>query len=275
MAARRLKATAISPPISRPVPAARPAAADPLPPAPAPAPPAAPAAPAAPAPPTLTSPALPRALAVTTARSAAGQQRPEYVRHDPAVPVVGGLTRRVDPHDRRELLAVRGHRHLARRLAPVHGLDSGDVEDLVPGEPEGARVLARLELQRQHAHPDQVRPVYPLERLDQDRADAEQRGALGGPVARRARPVLLAAEHDQRRALLQVRAGRLVDRGLRPLRQLERHAALGARGELVAQPDVRERAADHHLVVAAPRAVGVEVTPLDPVAGQVLPGRGV
>src|SRR6266699_6423571 len=123
MATRRLKATAISPPISRPLPAARPAAADPLPPAPAPAPPAAPAAPAAPAPPTLTSPALPRPLAVTTARSAAGQQRPEYVRHDPAVPVVGGLTRRVDPHDRRELLAVRGHRHLARRLALVHGLD--------------------------------------------------------------------------------------------------------------------------------------------------------
>src|SRR6266702_1930322 len=185
MAARRLKATASRPPISKPPPAARPAAADPLPLAPTPAPPLPPAATAAS--PALTSPALPRPLAVTTARSAAGQ-RPEHVLHDPAVPVVVGLARRVDPHDRR---------------------------------------------------------------------------------------VLLAAEHDQRRALLKVRAGRLVDRGLLPLRQLDGHAALGARRELVAQPDVGERAADHHFVVAAPRAVGVEVTPLDPVAGQVLPGRAV
>ena len=42
-------------------------------------------------------------------------------------------------------------------------------------------------------------------------------------------------------------------------------AALGARGQLVAQPDVGEGAADHDLVVAAARAVGVEVALLDPV----------
>ena len=45
--------------------------------------------------------------------------------------------------------------------------------------------------------------------------------------------------------------------------------------QLVAQPDVGERAADHHLVVAAPGAVGVEVALLHPVLDQVLPGRGV
>ena len=45
--------------------------------------------------------------------------------------------------------------------------------------------------------------------------------------------------------------------------------------ELVAQPDVGERAADHHLVVAAARAVGVEVAALDAVLGEVAAGRAV
>ena len=41
--------------------------------------------------------------------------------------------------------------------------------------------------------------------------------------------------------------------------QVARDAALGAGRELVPQAHVGERAAHHHLVVAAPRAVGVEV----------------
>src|SRR5690606_20457346 len=49
-------------------------------------------------------------------------------------------------------------------------------------------------------------------------------------------------------------------------------AALGAGRDLVAQPDVGERAADHHLVVAAPRPVRVEVLDLDPVLAQVVGG---
>ena len=52
-------------------------------------------------------------------------------------------------------------------------------------------------------------------------------------------------------------------------------AALGAGGELVAQPDVGEGAADHHLVVAAPGPVGVEVPRLHPVPGQVAACGGV
>ena len=44
-----------------------------------------------------------------------------------------------------------------------------------------------------------------------------------------------------------------------------------ARAELVAQPDVGERAAHHHLVVAAARAVGVEVARLDAVLMRYLP----
>src|SRR5207249_9201705 len=48
--------------------------------------------------------------------------------------------------------------------------------------------------------------------------------------------------------------------------------SLGARRELVLQPYVRERAAHHHLVVAAARAVRVEVDRLDAMADEILTG---
>ena len=68
---------------------------------------------------------------------------------------------------------------------------------------------------------------------------------------------------------------RVVDRRHLAVGQQRRPAALGAGRELVAQADVGERAAHHHLVVAAARAVGVEVRGLDAVRDQVLPGRAV
>ena len=114
-----------------------------------------------------------------------------------------------------------------------------------------------------------------LEALGEHRLDAEQLRALGGPVARRARAVLLAREHDERHAFGRVLHRGVVDRRRRAVGQVHRDAALGAGREPVAQPDVRERAAHHHLVVAAPRAVRVEVARLDAVLEQPLPGRAV
>ncbi len=52
-------------------------------------------------------------------------------------------------------------------------------------------------------------------------------------------------------------------------------AALDARHHLVLEADVGEGAAHHHLVVAAPRAVLVEVLGLDAVLSQVGAGRAV
>src|SRR5580692_6725030 len=188
-----------------------------------------------------------------------GEQRAQHVLHDPAVPVVLGLAGGVDPHHGLELGAVRPDRHLARNGPIVDLLDAGDLEHLAPGQAERGGRLPRAVLQWQHAHADQVGPVDPLERLGQHRPHAEQQGALGRPVPGRAGAVLLAAQHEQRGALLDVLPGRVVDGHLLAVRQVRGDPALGARGELVAQPDVGERAADHHLVVAAPRAVGVEV----------------
>ena len=56
---------------------------------------------------------------------------------------------------------------------------------------------------------------------------------------------------------------------------MRRPAALGPGRELVAQADVGQRPAHHHLVIAAARAVGVEVARRDPVRYQVLTGRAL
>ena len=118
-----------------------------------------------------------------------------------------------------------------------------------PVRPSDSAVSPSAVLQRQHAHPDQVGAVDALVRLGDDGAHAEQRGALGGPVAARAAAVLLAGQDDQRGALGLVGLRRLVDGRL--LAVLDGDAALGAGRQLVAQPDVGEGAADHDLVVAA------------------------
>src|SRR3954447_19513278 len=193
----------------------------------------------------------------------------QYEVQDPAVPEVQRLLGRVDPDAAGELVVSRLDRHLARRLlARVERLgDPGDRELLVALEAQGLRALAVGELQRKHAHPDQVRSVDALEALGDHRPDAEQRRALRRPVTRRARAIFLAGEHHERRVLLDVGPRGVVDR--HDFIVLLGEAALLAVGELVAQADVGERAAHHHLVVAAPRPVGVEVALGDAVLLEV------
>ena len=87
-------------------------------------------------------------------------------------------------------------------------------------------------------------------------------------------PYSLPGEDDERRALLAVLPRRRRSTYASP-GQVARHAALGAGRQLVPQADVGERAAHHHLMVAAARAVGVEVRGLDAVLDQVPPGGAV
>src|SRR5438128_272993 len=79
----------------------------------------------------------------------------------PAVAQVLALARGVEADARAELLAVGPHRHLAR-LAVLH---AGDREHLAAAEAERLAILAGQELQRQHAHHQQVRAVDPFVRL--------------------------------------------------------------------------------------------------------------
>ena len=72
--------------------------------------------------------------------------------------------------------AVRIGRNAAVAAGAVlgEGGHADQPERLVPGEPERRGRLALRELQRQHAHPDEVRTMDPFERLRDDRSHAEQ-----------------------------------------------------------------------------------------------------
>ena len=171
---------------------------------------------------------------------------------------------------RRTRLSPAVHRAPRAAIAPsFSAVTPVMVNSSSPVRPSDSARLAVGVLQRQHAHADQVRAVDPLVGLGDDGPDAEQRRALGRPVARRAGAVLLAGQDDQRGA----RPRRSAARRRRststspPAVKSPGDAALGAGRQLVAQPDVGERAADHHLVVAAAGAVGVEVPALDAVLG--------
>src|SRR5260370_29746959 len=108
-----------------------------------------------------------------------------------------------------------------------------------------------------------------LEALRDHRAHSQQEGTLRRPVARRSRPVLLAGDHDQGHALRAISLGSLVDAELLAAGEVPRPVTLPL-DELVAQPDVAKRAAHHHLVIAAPRPVAVEVGLLHAMLDEVL-----
>src|SRR6185437_17178916 len=91
----------------------------------------------------------------------------------------------------------------------------------------------------------------------------------------RAGAVLLATQDDQRNVLCRIVLCRIEDEGLRApvLSEVAGVAARDVVKQLVAQPDVGERPADHHLVVTAPRTEGVEVLARNSVFLEVLRRR--
>src|SRR5579859_4028 len=217
--------------------------------------------------------------------SAFQQQQPQHVRQDAPVAVVLDLNWGVDAtdHVERELAAVRSPTVHAERLAGVQPTrDAADVERLEAGQGKRLAGLTSFELQRQDTHAHQVAAVDTLEALRDDRADAEQQRAFGRPVAGTAAAVLLPGDPDQWHPL-----GLVLHRGVEdPLhlalrrqhpirRQLERPVTLSIGHQLVAQADVAKRAAHHHLVVAAARAIRVEVAERDAVVEQIAARGGV
>ena len=138
-------------------------------------------------------------------------------------------------------------------------LEAGDRIDLVALQSERGGVLAGEELQRQDAHADQVRTMDALEAFGDHRLHAEQVGAFRRPVARGAGAVFLAGDHHQRHAAGLVAHRGVVDRQLLVARVVDGVAAFFAAEHQVLDADVGEGAAHHHVVVAAARAVGVEV----------------
>ena len=120
-------------------------------------------------------------------------------------------------------------------------------------------VLTRQELHRQHAHANQVRSMDALEAFGDHGAHTQQQRAFGGPIARRSRAVLLARDDQQRRAFRLVLHRGVVDEHLLARWNVRGPAAFGSGREHVAQPDVGQRSAHHHFMVAAARAIGIEI----------------
>ena len=140
-----------------------------------------------------------------------------------------------------------------------------DRERLATGQAQRRGVLARLELERQHAHPDQVGPVDPLVRLGDDGLTPSSVVPLAAQSRDEPEPYSRPGQQDERRALGGVAHRDVVDEARLAIRQVDGERPLAAVGQRVAQPDVRERAADHHLVLAAPGPVRVEVERADAV----------
>src|SRR6266581_4085540 len=201
-------------------------------------------------------------------RSRLAEKIAQHERQDAAVLVVVHLDRRVDAQQQRDFLrAAVGSPDHERRvlLRPDLALDAANVQGLVAFDPERRDRVAAFELEGEHTHADEVRAMDALEALHDHRAHAEQQRALRRPVARAARPVLLAAEHHGRDAFGDVFHRRLVDRHLLAGRLVDSDAAFGARAvglhrkHQVLDAHVAEGAAHHDLVVAAARAEAVEL----------------
>ena len=154
----------------------------------------------------------------------------------------------------------------------------GDGERLGSGEAERRRVLARRGTGAAGRPSRRGCSRWIRSKLS---ASTARTPSSAGPFAAQSRrgaaAVLLAGEHDQRHALVAV-AHRRRRRSCSHARRSAGGSSTGPRCRARARSSsrsVRERAAHHHLVVPAARAVAVEVALLDAVLEQVPAGRRV
>src|SRR5665213_1506394 len=128
-------------------------------------------------------------LACPVVALALGEVSQHEVEHA-AVAEVLGFGGRVDSQSHVEgddltIRARRPQRNCGDRFAAVQRVKTLDRERLGAVEVVGRGAVTGLELQRQHAHAHEVGAVDSFVALDEYGLDAEQLGALGGPVATR------------------------------------------------------------------------------------------
>src|ERR1700680_1050085 len=127
---------------------------------------------------------------------------PQYVLQNSAMLVVVEFFRGIYAQARLELLGLRPRAvvgpgddfHELRRAS----VETDDFKSFLARESEALRALTGLVLQWQYAHADQVGAVNAFEALGDHRRDAQEHGALGGPVARAAGAVFFAGEDHER-----------------------------------------------------------------------------
>src|SRR5579863_9227244 len=125
--------------------------------------------------------------------AALARELAQHERQDAAVAEIFALLGRVDTHAHFEAdRAAAGRRGDDDGAAGVDAVEAGDLVALAASQAERLAVATVDELQRQHAHADQVGAMDTLEALGDHGAHAQQQGTLRRPVARRAGAVLLA-----------------------------------------------------------------------------------
>src|SRR6202035_1498105 len=110
--------------------------------------------------------------------------------------------------------------------------------------------------------------------LGDDGRDCQQTRTFGCPVARRARAIFFARKNNQRRPRSLIFLACVEDRHFLIGGQVPCESSVDI-SQLVAQADVGKSPAYHHFVIAAPRAVGVEVGGLDAMLLQIFSGGTV
>src|SRR5262245_32571673 len=102
--------------------------------------------------------------------------------------------------------------------------------------------------------------MYSIKAFGDHRPDAEQQRTLCRPVPRAAGSVLLPGYHYQWNARLLVLYRRIVNAHYLAVWLMNGDAAFNARNHQVLDANVRKCTAHHHLVVAPPRPIAIEVT---------------
>src|SRR6185503_18905621 len=148
---------------------------------------------------------LPDRLKKTRQNKTLRREFAQHIMQNAAIPVVFELVEGIDAAKQRHALqrAIAGDDLRRQGLTRLQvALQAPDRHLLVTLQAQRRPRRAVLEGERQHTHADQVGAMDALKALADHGADAEQAGALGGPVARRAVAVLGAREHHQLHALL-------------------------------------------------------------------------
>src|SRR5205085_8803641 len=129
-----------------------------------------------------------------------------------------------------------------------------------------------FELARQHAHADQVTAMDAFEALCNNGFHAQQTSPFSSPIAGRSGSVFLSGDYDERNLLFLIFHRGIVNAHALTVRLVQSYSAFRSRHHQVLDAHVRKRAAHHHLMIAAPRTIAVEVLNLDSLLLQVHTG---
>src|SRR5260370_24917663 len=111
-----------------------------------------------------------------------------------------------------------------------------------------------------------------LEALSDGGTYAQQQRPLGSPVTGTTGAIFFACDDQQWYSLLLVVHRCFVNGGLLATGQVDRVVSFLLRQQAIVQANIAKGAAYHHLVVATPRSIGVEVALFDAMLDQELPG---